>query len=99
MTRSLLFPAAIAAALGLPAMGMAQATPDQPVPMAQPVQWMALGTLAARLEAQGYTLLEAEREDGRYWEVKMLDRSGARLKARFDGATGTPIGDSRRGND
>lgn len=99
MKRSLLFTAALATAVGLFTLGAAQASPDTPQAMAQAVRWMPLAELIAKLEGQGYTVLEAEREDGRYWEVKMRDANGMVVEAYLDPATGAPVERSGRGDD
>lgn len=52
--------------------------------------WLGASELIARLERQGYKVLELEREHNRY-EVKMTDRNGLRIKAYFDPATGAPL--------
>lgn len=50
-------------------------------------QWMSVAALAAKLEGEGYTLYEVERDDGVY-EVKMIDAQGFRVEAHLDPATG-----------
>ncbi|SIO47697.1 Peptidase propeptide and YPEB domain-containing protein [Rhodovulum sp. ES.010] len=97
MKRTILFTAALASAAGLVALGEAQASPETAPAMAQPARWMPLGELIAKLESQGYTVLEAEREDGRYWEVKMRDANGMVVEAYLDPATGAPA--TRLGRD
>ena len=52
-----------------------------------PADWMTLAELAAQVEAQGYTLIEAERDDGVY-EVEMTDSQGFRVEAHLDPVTG-----------
>jgi len=101
MKRTLLFTAALATATGLFALGAAEASPDGPDARTAPVTWMPLSDLIASLEARGYTLLEAEREDGRYWEVRMQDAGGMVVEAYLDPATGAPLGtaDRRRETD
>lgn len=54
---------------------------------AQDKTWMSIGDLAAAVEAQGYTLVEVERDDGVY-EVNMLDPQGYRIEAHLDPTTG-----------
>lgn len=56
-----------------------------------PVTWMPVSDLAAKLEAQGYQVLEIEREDGRYYEVEMIDGGGLKVEAYLDATTGEPI--------
>ncbi|TCO69380.1 PepSY domain-containing protein [Rhodovulum euryhalinum] len=99
MKRTLLFTAVLATAAGLSALGAAQAAPDTPQAMTQSAQWMPLAELIEKLENQGYTVLEAEREDGRYWEVKMRDANGMVVEAYLDPATGAPAERSGRGAD
>lgn len=57
---------------------------------AAPVTWMPIGELAAKLETQGYTVREIERDDGVY-EVEATDANGQRVEAYLDPATGEPI--------
>ncbi|KCV81115.1 putative signal peptide protein [Actibacterium atlanticum] len=56
-----------------------------------PVTWMPVSDLAAKLEAQGYQVLEIEREDGRYYEVEMIDGGGLKVEAYLDATNGEPI--------
>lgn len=49
--------------------------------------WMSVGDLTAKLEAQGYTVREVERDDDRY-EVDVTDRDGVKWDARIDRSTG-----------
>lgn len=56
-----------------------------------PVTWMSVSDLAAKLEAQGYQVLEIEREDGRYYEVEMIDGNGLKVETYLDATTGEPI--------
>lgn len=56
--------------------------------------WMSIPDLAAKVEAQGYTLLEVERDDG-VFEVNMLDGKGYRVEAHLDRATGEPLSGPR----
>lgn len=56
-----------------------------------PVTWMSVSDLAAKLEAQGYQVLEIEREDGRYYEVEMRDANGLKVEAHLNATTGEPL--------
>ncbi|MGC9418973.1 MAG: PepSY domain-containing protein [Rhodovulum sp.] len=102
MRRTLAFTTALATAVGLFALGAAEASPDRPraaAPALPTVQWMPLTELIATLEGRGYTVLEAEREDGRYWEVRMQDAGGMVVEAYLDPATGAPVTRSGREDD
>ncbi|MBO9448264.1 MULTISPECIES: PepSY domain-containing protein [unclassified Ruegeria] len=55
------------------------------------VTWMPVGEVAAKLEAQGYQILEIERDDDRYYEVEMRDVYGYEVEAYLDAATGEPV--------
>jgi len=62
-------------------------------------EWISVGELAARLEAQGYRVREIEREDGAY-EVEVVDANGFRMEARVDPTTGEILrSDDRRRRD
>jgi hypothetical protein len=50
-------------------------------------EWMSVSAVARKLEGQGYTVREIEREDGAY-EVEMTDANGLRLEAHVDPRTG-----------
>jgi len=52
--------------------------------------WMGIGALTAALEAEGYKVLEVERDDGRY-EVELTDGRGIRYEAKVDRTTGKII--------
>lgn len=56
-----------------------------------PVTWMPVSDVAAKLEAQGYQVLEIEREDGRYYEVEMRDANGLIVEAYLNATTGEPL--------
>lgn len=56
-----------------------------------PVTWMSVSDLATKLEAQGYQVLEIEREDGRYYEVEMRDANGLKVEAYLNATTGEPL--------
>ena len=56
-----------------------------------PTTWMSVSDVAAKLEAQGYQVLEIEREDGRYYEAKMRDANGLKVEAYLDASTGEPL--------
>jgi hypothetical protein len=51
---------------------------------------MSVAALAQKLEAQGYTVREIERDDG-YYEVEMTDANGLRVEAYLDPRTGDPV--------
>jgi len=96
MTRFMLITAAAATA-ALIATG-AQASDDGrgPAPAQPRAEWMSVIELAQKLEAQGYTVREIEREYNVY-EVKMIDANGMRIEAYLDPVTGEPV--QRRGYD
>ena len=111
MTRTVLFTAALASAVGLFAIG-AQAQQGQGLGLNQgsgagqvqaQVQTqsriMTIAEIATRLEAQGYAVREIELERGVY-EVEMTDSNGMRVKAYLDAVTGSvlPFGDDDRGD-
>jgi len=56
-----------------------------------PVTWMPVADVVAKLESQGYQVLEIEREDGRYYEVEMRDANGLKVEAYLDARTGEPL--------
>lgn len=109
MTRTVLFTAALASAVGLFALG-AQAQQGQGLGLNQgsgngqvqaqvqtQARIMTIAEIATRLETQGYTVREIELERGIY-EVEMTDRNGMRAKAYLDAVTGDvlPYGDDDR---
>ena len=53
-------------------------------------QWMSIADLAAKLEAQGYTVREIDTDDGVY-EVEMTDANGMRVEAYLHPVTGEPL--------
>ena len=55
------------------------------------IAWMPVGEVVAKMEAQGYQVLEIEREDGRYYEVEMRDANGFEVEAYLDATTGEPL--------
>lgn len=83
MTRTILFSASLASALGLFALG-ASAQSAQTI---QTQERMSIGQIATMLEGQGYKVLEIELERGRY-DVDMLDDKGRKIEAYLDPATG-----------
>ena len=86
MTRTILFTASLASAVGLFALG-AQAQ-DQGAPAQAPIQErMSLVQIATMLEGQGYTVREIELERGRY-DVEMIDANGMKVEAYLDAVTG-----------
>jgi len=52
--------------------------------------WMSVSALSSQLEAQGYTVLEVDRDDGRY-EVEMRDTNGVKYEAKINRITGEII--------
>lgn len=52
---------------------------------------MTISDVAAKLESQGYSVRAIELDDG-FYEVKVVNRQGARLKADLNVATGEPVG-------
>lgn len=52
--------------------------------------WMSIGAVTAKLEGQGYVVREIETDDGVY-EVKALDKNGARVEADLDPVTGEAV--------
>jgi uncharacterized membrane protein YkoI len=86
MTRTILFSASLATALGLFALG-ASAQDQTP---AQTQNRMSIAQIATMLEDQGYTVLEVELERGRY-DVEMIDANGMRVEAYLEAATGAVL--------
>ncbi|WP_296645037.1 PepSY domain-containing protein [Roseinatronobacter sp.] len=86
MTRTILFSASLATALGLFALG-ASAQDQTP---AQIQNRISIAQIATMLEDQGYTVLEIELERGRY-DVEMIDANGMRVEAYLDAATGAVL--------
>lgn len=85
MHPKLLIAAALAALAATPALADDELRSLTPVPAEK---WMSVATLTTKLEGQGYRVLEIEREDGRAWEVEMLDAKGMRVKAWLHPETG-----------
>lgn len=52
--------------------------------------WMSMSDIAAKVEGQGYRVLEIEIDDGAY-EIKAVDAKGLRVEADLDPSTGEPI--------
>lgn len=52
--------------------------------------WMSMSEIAAKVEGQGYRVLEIEIDDGAY-EIKAVDANGLRVEADLDPSTGEPI--------
>ena len=52
--------------------------------------WMSMSEIAAKVEGQGYRVLEIEIDDGAY-EIKAVDAKGLRVEADLDPSTGEPI--------
>mgnify|MGYP006283915053 CR=1 FL=1 len=50
-------------------------------------EWMPASAVARKLEDQGYTVREIERDDGAY-EVEVTDADGMRMEAYLDPRTG-----------
>ncbi|WP_169738525.1 PepSY domain-containing protein [Afifella pfennigii] len=93
MKKKIAIAALLAAAIGVSALGTAQASADDSRFSRDrgSVTWMPITDLVSQLEALGYTVLEVDREDGRYWDVKMTDTNGMQVEAELDAATGAPI--------
>ena len=95
MKSMIILPAAIAAAL-VAGSAFAQSNGATP-PSTQSQQgqqgqgdWMSVSDLVAKLEADGYTIREIDRDDGAY-EVEMVDAQGLKVEGQFDRATGEPL--------
>ncbi len=69
------------------AAGMASMVIGSGVAFAQANDWMSVGSLTSKLEAQGYTVREVERDDGRY-EVDVTDSGGVRYELKVDRTSG-----------
>ena len=77
---------AISAALAFTSVATAQA----PSAAQGSNDWMSVSALSSQLEAQGYTILEIDRDDGRY-EVEMRDTAGVKYEAKINRTTGVII--------
>lgn len=55
------------------------------------IVWMPVGEIVAKMEAQGYQVLEIEREDGRFYEVEMRDANGFEVETYLDATIGEPL--------
>jgi hypothetical protein len=91
--RNILSPAALAAfAAILVAGGVASAqTAGNGNPAnASRTGWMSMSEVAAKVEGQGYRVIEIEIDDGAY-EVKAVDANGVRVEADLDPSTGEPF--------
>ena len=84
MTRTILFSASLASALGLFAFG---ATAQQQTAQVQVKDRMSIAQVATMLEGQGYRVLEVELEHGRY-DVEMIDANGMKVEAYLNPVTG-----------
>lgn len=60
--------------------------------------WMSVESVAGKLRGQGYTLLEIERDDGRY-EAKVRDTQGRKFEVDLHRRTGEPLGRFERKDD
>lgn len=60
--------------------------------------WMSVEGVVTKLKADGYTVLEIERDDGRY-EVKVVDQRGYRYEGDLNPRTGVRYGEWRRKHD
>lgn len=88
--RSIIVVTIAAALLG----GAAIATASErrgPCTAAAPQQWLSLPDLAAKVEAQGYTVRKIELERG-CGEAHVLDQNGVRAELRLDPADGRIVG-------
>lgn len=52
--------------------------------------WKSVAEIVAKVEGQGYRVLEVEADDGAY-EVKAVDTNGMRIEAHLDPSTGEPV--------
>ncbi len=86
MRKTLLTAAALAAAAGA-ALASDRDDRRQPLTDAPRAEWMSVGQVAQKLEAQGYVVREIETERGAY-EVEATDADGMRVKARVHPVTG-----------
>jgi hypothetical protein len=87
MKRTFLFTTALAATVGVFALG---ASAQQQDTQAQGPQRLSIAQIATLLESQGYTVLEIELERGRY-DVEMTDRNGMRVEAYLDPTSGAAL--------
>jgi hypothetical protein len=90
MRRTLLFTAALGTAVGLFALGEAQAAPDPGPAMAGPAQRMPPAGLLAKPQARGCTLPGTGREGGRQWNIRARDGNGMVVAAYPEPAAGAP---------
>lgn len=74
---------AVSAALLFTSAASAQVSPTAP----RANDWMTVSALSTQLEAQGYTILELERDDSVY-EVELRDASGIEYEAKLHRTTG-----------
>lgn len=86
MTRTILFTASLASAMGLVALG-ATAQQQGGTASAQTQERMSVAEIATMLEGKGYTVREIELERGRY-DVEMIDSAGMRVEAYLNPFTG-----------
>lgn len=94
---------AVTALSAIPAIGLAQAVADRddtrgsvaavpPAAVPPADQWLSMSEIITRLEAQGYQVVEIERERNAY-EVEAIDGNGFRMEAYVDPVTGEPMRD------
>jgi hypothetical protein len=85
--RKIIILSAIAAVLG--GATLAEARDDHASCTSAPAgQWLSTQELAAKFEAQGYTVREIELKSN-CGEAKLLDKNGVRAEVRFDPTNGT----------
>ena len=97
MRKTLPTAAALAAAAGAALASDHRDDRRQPLADAPRAEWMSVGEVARRLEAQGYVVREIETERGAY-EVEATDANGMRVEAYLHPVTGAvlPHGDDDR---
>jgi hypothetical protein len=98
MKRTILFSTMAAVAAAMLTAG-AQASDDRGrarTDLPPRAEWISIGQLAAKLEAQGYVIHEVDSDDG-YYEVEMSDAKGMRIEADLHPVTGEPL--PNRGRD
>lgn len=84
------FAAALVAALVSGGVASAQTGGNGNPQNAPRAGWMSMSEIAAKVEGQGYRVLEIEIDDGAY-EIKAVDAKGLRVEADLDPSTGEPI--------
>jgi hypothetical protein len=92
MIRTIPFATGLATAAALFALGAQAADDTRPRAQDAPprAEWMSIADLAAKLEAQGYTIREIEVERGAY-DVELTDGNGMKVEAYLHPVTGEPL--------